>query len=78
MPPRLVIGASLARRSGARQALLAGTGLFTAASVAAALSPNVELLVLCRVVQALGSSLIIPSGAAIVYRSSHCTSAASR
>ena len=64
----LVIGASLARRWGARQALLAGTGLFTLASVAAAISPNVELLVLCRVVQALGSSLIIPSGAAIVYR----------
>ena len=64
----LVIGASLARRWGARQALLAGTGLFTLASVAAAVSPNVELLVLCRVVQALGSSLIIPSGAAIVYR----------
>ena len=64
----LVIGASLARRWGARQGLLAGTGLFTLASVAAAVSPNVELLVLCRVVQALGSSLIIPSGAAIVYR----------
>ncbi|MEO5841566.1 MAG: MFS transporter [Acidimicrobiales bacterium] len=64
----LVIGASLARRWGARQALLAGTALFTLASVAAALSPNVELLVVCRVVQALGSSLIIPSGAAIVYR----------
>jgi EmrB/QacA subfamily drug resistance transporter len=63
----LVIGASLARRWGARQALLAGTTLFTLASVAAALSPNVELLVVSRVVQALGSSLIIPSGAAIVF-----------
>ena len=63
----LVIGASLARRWGARQALLAGTSLFTLASVAAAVSPNVELLVVCRVVQALGSSLIIPSGAALVF-----------
>src|SRR5881394_1435857 len=55
----LVIGAALARRWGAKRALLAGSGLFTLASVGAAVSPNVASLIACRVVQALGSSLII-------------------
>ena len=64
----LVVGASLTHRWGAKQTLIAGTSLFTVASVAAAVSPGVELLIVCRVVQALGSSLIIPSGSAIVFR----------
>ena len=64
----LVLGAALARRWGDKEALLTGTGLFTLASVAAAVSPTLTLLIVCRVGQALGSSLIIPSGAAIVYR----------
>jgi EmrB/QacA subfamily drug resistance transporter len=64
----LVLGAALARRWGDKRALLAGTGLFTAASIAAALSPGVTLLIACRTGQALGSSLVIPSGAALLYR----------
>jgi len=63
----LVIGAALVRRWGAKRALLAGSSLFTLASVGAAVSPNVASLISCRVVQALGSSLIIPCGAAIVF-----------
>jgi MFS family permease len=64
----LVLGAALAGRWGDKRALLTGTGLFTAASVAAALSPGVPLLILCRTGQALASSLVIPSGAALLYR----------
>ena len=64
----LVIGAALTHRWGAKQTLIAGTSLFTVASVASALAPGVELLILCRTAQALGSSLIIPSGSAIVFR----------
>ncbi len=64
----LVLGAALARRWGDKLALLTGTGLFTLSSIAAALSPGVALLIACRTGQALGSSLIIPSGAAILYR----------
>ncbi|CAB4765345.1 unannotated protein [freshwater metagenome] len=64
----LVLGAALAKRWGDKLALLTGTGLFTASSIAAALSPGVALLIGCRTGQALGSSLIIPSGAALLYR----------
>ena len=64
----LVLGAALAQRWGDKRTLLVGTALFTLASVAAALSPGLAVLIVCRVGQALASSLIIPSGAAIVYR----------
>lgn len=64
----LVIGAALTHRWGAKQSLIVGTSVFTVASVAAALAPGVELLIVCRTFQALGSSLIIPSGSAIVFR----------
>lgn len=64
----LVLGAALARRWGDKRTLLAGTALFTLASVAAAVSPGLAPLIACRVGQALASSLVIPSGAAIVYR----------
>jgi EmrB/QacA subfamily drug resistance transporter len=63
----LVLGSALAYRYGPKQALLAGTALFTFGSIAAALAPNVGTLVACRVVQGLGTSLTIPAGAAIVF-----------
>ena len=63
----LVLGAALSRRWGDKQTLLAGTALFTTASVAAGAAPTVAVLLACRIVQALGSSLIIPSGAALVF-----------
>jgi EmrB/QacA subfamily drug resistance transporter len=63
----LVLGAAATQRIGAKAALLGGIAVFTVAAVAAAASPTVPLLITCRVVQALGSSLIVPSGAAIVF-----------
>ena len=64
----LVLGAALALRWGDKSALLLGTGLFTASSVAAALAPGLAVLIVCRVGQAIASSLIIPAGASIIYR----------
>ena len=64
----LVLGAALSRRWGDKRALMIGTALFTGASVAAAGAPGLAVLIACRVAQALAASLIIPSGASIVYR----------
>ncbi|HEV8297072.1 MAG TPA: MFS transporter [Acidimicrobiales bacterium] len=64
----LVLGSAVSHRFGAKQSLLAGTALFTFGSVAAAVAPGVGVLLACRVVQGLGTSLTIPSGAAIVFR----------
>lgn len=64
----LVLGAALARRWGDKRTLLLGTALFTASSVAAALAPGLAVLIVCRVGQALASSLVIPAGASVIYR----------
>lgn len=46
----------LADRHGRRPVLLAGLGLFTAATIGCALAPNLETLIFARFVQALGAS----------------------
>lgn len=57
----LVPAGKLADRLGHRQAFLVGSGLFTAASVACGLAPNVELLIGARVLQGIGSAILIPA-----------------
>ena len=60
------LGGALGDRFGRRRVMLLGLGGFTLASLAAALAPNVELLVLARTVQAVTGASAIPNGTALV------------
>lgn len=55
-------------RFGAKRAYLTALALFTGGSAVAALSWNIETLVLFRVVQGLGGGLLVPVGMAMVIR----------
>jgi EmrB/QacA subfamily drug resistance transporter len=56
----LLTGAALGDRFGRRRMFLVGLAIFTGASVAAALAPNVEMLVMARGIQGLGGALVTP------------------
>jgi EmrB/QacA subfamily drug resistance transporter len=64
----LVIAGVLGDRFGRKRVLLLGAALFGAASVACALAPSFELLLAARAVQAVGSALVTPCGAALIVR----------
>src|SRR5947207_7843967 len=56
----LITGAALGDRFGRRRLFAIGLGIFTLASAAAALAPNVELLVAARALQGVGGAIITP------------------
>ncbi|HXV33424.1 MAG TPA: DHA2 family efflux MFS transporter permease subunit [Gaiellaceae bacterium] len=56
----LLTGAALGDRFGRRRLFVIGLGIFTAASVAAALAPSVEALIAARAVQGLGGAIVTP------------------
>ncbi|HEV2360353.1 MAG TPA: MFS transporter, partial [Acidimicrobiales bacterium] len=56
----LLTGAALGERFGRRRLFTAGIALFTVASAAAALAPNVGALIAARAVQGAGGALILP------------------
>jgi EmrB/QacA subfamily drug resistance transporter len=56
----LLTGAALGDRFGRRRLFALGLGIFTAASVAAALAPSVEALVLARAAQGVGGAIVTP------------------
>ena len=56
----LLMGAALGDRFGRRRMFVIGIGIFTAASVAAALAPSVEALIAARAVQGLGGAIVTP------------------
>jgi EmrB/QacA subfamily drug resistance transporter len=58
----------LADRVGHRRAFLAGSMVFTGASLACALAPSAGLLVLFRIVQAVGGAALLPSSLALILR----------
>ena len=58
----------LAARWGSRRVFLAGVVLFTLASALCALSPDLFVLVVCRVLQGAGGSLMVPVGRLVVLR----------
>jgi EmrB/QacA subfamily drug resistance transporter len=62
----LVVCGRLADLIGRRRSYVAGIALFTLASCWCAAAPSVELLVAGRVVQALGSALLVPASLALV------------
>jgi EmrB/QacA subfamily drug resistance transporter len=62
----LLTGAALGERLGRRRMLAVGLGLFTVASAACALAPNVGALVAARAVQGAGSALVLPLAVALL------------
>jgi EmrB/QacA subfamily drug resistance transporter len=56
----LLTGAALGDRFGRRRVFAIGIGIFTLGSIAAALAPNVEALVLARALQGLGGAIVMP------------------
>src|SRR5579871_5168709 len=59
----------LADRFGRKAGFLAGLGLFTAASAACAVSPNLWFLVVCRVLQAAGAAALTPTSLGLLIAS---------
>lgn len=62
----LVPMGTLADRVGCRQLLLAGLGIFTLASVAAAFSTSAGMLIAARAVLGIGSAMIMPCVLAVI------------
>jgi EmrB/QacA subfamily drug resistance transporter len=60
------LGGSLGDRYGRRRLFLVGLMFFLAATVAAALSWSIEVLIVARTVQALAGAMAIPNGTALV------------
>src|SRR5260370_4384923 len=56
----LLTGATLGERYGRRRMFVAGLGLFTLGSAAAALAPSIGLLIPARPVQGVVAALLIP------------------
>src|SRR3954451_23500204 len=56
----LLTGAAIGDRIGRRLAFAIGLGIFTAASAAAALAPDIHVLIAARAVQGLGGAIIMP------------------
>src|SRR5512134_990458 len=56
----LLTGAALGDRFGRRRVSVAGIGVFTLASAAAALAPTVETLIAARAVQGIGGAIVTP------------------
>src|ERR1700704_4588465 len=62
----VLVGGSAADLYGRRRIFLVGIALFTAASVACGLSPNVTALIVSRAVQGLGAALLTPASLAML------------
>ncbi len=64
----LVPAGKFADRLGHKRAFLFGSALFTVASMACGLAPSAGILIVFRVVQAIGAATLIPSSLALVLR----------
>lgn len=62
----VLVGGSLADRIGRKPMFIAGLGIFSVASLAIALSPNVELLIAGRALQGVGGAIMFALSLALV------------
>src|SRR6476661_5245915 len=62
----LITGAALGDRFGRRRLFAVGLGIFTAASAACALAPDVGWLIAARAVQGAGAAMITPVALALL------------
>lgn len=63
----LVLAGRVADRWGRKKVLLLGVAIFTAASLLAALAPDLGVLVGARALQALGGAMIVPTSLGLLY-----------
>lgn len=64
----LLITGRLGDRFGTRRVYLLGLSVFTLASLACGLAPSIEMLIVARVAQGLGASLMTPQTMAVITR----------
>jgi MFS transporter, DHA2 family, methylenomycin A resistance protein len=62
----ILTAGALGDRIGAKRVFVAGFAIFTAASVACALSPNAAILVAARAVQGFGAAVLVPNSLALL------------
>jgi MFS transporter, DHA2 family, methylenomycin A resistance protein len=62
----ILTAGALGDRIGAKHVFMAGFSIFTAASLACALSPNAVTLIAARAVQGLGAALLVPNSLALL------------
>jgi DHA2 family methylenomycin A resistance protein-like MFS transporter len=62
----ILTAGALGDRIGAKRIFIAGFAIFTAASVACALSPNATILIAARAVQGLGAAILVPNSLALL------------
>jgi EmrB/QacA subfamily drug resistance transporter len=62
----LLLSGSLADRFGRKRMFQTGIAIFGIASLACSVAPSIQALILFRIVQALGGSLLTPSGMGII------------
>ncbi len=62
----ILVGGAAGDRFGRRRLFVAGTALFTAASVGCGLAPTVGWLIALRAVQGLGAALLVPNSLALI------------
>jgi EmrB/QacA subfamily drug resistance transporter len=67
----ILIGGSLGDIYGERRVFAAGVALFGAFSIATALAPSVEFLIVARALQGVAAALLTPSSLAIIVRAFH-------
>ncbi|MCB0908592.1 MAG: MFS transporter [Nocardioidaceae bacterium] len=65
----VLLGGALGDRLGRRRVYVAGMGLFMLGSVACALAPTIEVLIVTRVGQGVGGALLMPGALAIIQAS---------
>ena len=62
----LVLGGSIADRFGRRRVFQIGLAVFSAGSLLCSLAPTIELLVACRILQAIGGAMLNPVAMSII------------
>jgi EmrB/QacA subfamily drug resistance transporter len=62
----LLVGGALGDRFGRRKVFMAGTGLFTLASLACAASASADQLISARAVQGVGAALLVPGSLSLI------------
>src|SRR5215471_5354879 len=67
----ILTAGALGDRIGAKRVFMTGFALFTAASLACALSPNAAILVVSRCVQGLAAAILVPNSLSLLSHAHH-------
>lgn len=62
----ILTAGALGDRLGARRVFITGFAIFTAGSLGCAVSPNITVLIIMRVIQGIGASILVPCSLALI------------